>query len=297
MQQSPALTLGTATLGMEYGLSNPSRRPSINACFDLLDNAWQKGIRTLDTAPTYGDSELIIGQWMASRGHLPAIYSKISTVQNDKENISDVILSSIRGSTQRLGVDSIEGIFMHNAADYLRDDVREILCIAKANGQISSVGLSVYDPDEVFRALDKQAPDIIQLPASVLDRRMLNTGALAACNEAQVKVFARSVFLQGALLMRPDDLPDHLAALRRPLEQLRHSALTARISMVELLLRSIQGVKGMNSVLVGAFDSQQLNELLAASNGEPLDEALLGSFAHVGKCIPPSCLDPRTWPK
>ena len=64
---------------------------------------------------------------------------------------------------------------------------------------------------EVFAAIAAGPPQAIQLPVSALDQRMLTGGALAACAAAGITVFARSVFLQGAILMAPDRLP---AALR-----------------------------------------------------------------------------------
>jgi aryl-alcohol dehydrogenase-like predicted oxidoreductase len=52
------LILGTANFGNKYGISGGLSK---GECFDILDAAWDMGIRKIDTARTYGDAELIIG--------------------------------------------------------------------------------------------------------------------------------------------------------------------------------------------------------------------------------------------
>ena len=62
-----AFALGTVQLGMQYGLGEDSAKPSEEKSFAMLDAAMALGINTLDTANNYGDSEAVIGRWMAKR--------------------------------------------------------------------------------------------------------------------------------------------------------------------------------------------------------------------------------------
>ena len=52
------MILGTVELGLDYGINNSEGKPSKMQAFELLDTAWNGGIRELDTAAAYGDSEL-----------------------------------------------------------------------------------------------------------------------------------------------------------------------------------------------------------------------------------------------
>ncbi len=50
------LALGTAQLGMDYGVVAPSRAPDEGAARAILDAAWDAGITCFDTARLYGDA-------------------------------------------------------------------------------------------------------------------------------------------------------------------------------------------------------------------------------------------------
>ena len=57
-----ALGLGTAQLGVAYGISNRSGRPSEAEASAILECALEQGIDTIDTAPAYGESEALLGR-------------------------------------------------------------------------------------------------------------------------------------------------------------------------------------------------------------------------------------------
>ena len=48
------MVLGTAQFGMDYGIANVNGKPKHKQIFDILDIAWEKGVRRFDTAPDYG---------------------------------------------------------------------------------------------------------------------------------------------------------------------------------------------------------------------------------------------------
>ena len=59
-----ALSLGTVQLGLSYGINNADGKPSQETANAILDAALAGGINTLDTAGAYGDSEVVIGNWL-----------------------------------------------------------------------------------------------------------------------------------------------------------------------------------------------------------------------------------------
>ncbi|MFZ0694771.1 MAG: aldo/keto reductase, partial [Alphaproteobacteria bacterium] len=61
------ITLGSAQLGMAYGVANTLGQPTEAEAFRILDRAVELGINTIDTARTYGTAEQWIGKWLASR--------------------------------------------------------------------------------------------------------------------------------------------------------------------------------------------------------------------------------------
>ncbi|MEN9561731.1 MAG: hypothetical protein RIQ56_1004, partial [Candidatus Parcubacteria bacterium] len=54
------LVLGTVQLGMSYGIGNFSGQPSRAQALEIIDRAWEAGIRTFDTAAAYGEAEIVL---------------------------------------------------------------------------------------------------------------------------------------------------------------------------------------------------------------------------------------------
>ena len=55
------LILGTAQMGLDYGINNLSGKVSKNKSIEILEYAFDNGIRILDTAEVYGNAHEIIG--------------------------------------------------------------------------------------------------------------------------------------------------------------------------------------------------------------------------------------------
>ena len=64
--KTPALILGTAQLGMAYGAANRRGMLSDFQARELLESAWDAGIRWFDTARAYGESERRLGEFFRS---------------------------------------------------------------------------------------------------------------------------------------------------------------------------------------------------------------------------------------
>ena len=61
--------LGTVQFGMHYGVSNRAGRPDESAVAAILERAVARGVGYLDTAPAYGDAEVLA--WPAFAGRPP----------------------------------------------------------------------------------------------------------------------------------------------------------------------------------------------------------------------------------
>ena len=290
------LTLGTATLGMRYGVSNPKELLDERKASEILDQAWSGGISCFDTAPSYGKAEARLGAWQSRSVKQPFFCSKLPALDGDVRSHEGLVRTHASSSMKRLGVSVLDAYLTHSAKDYLRPDIRDSFERLRAEGLVRAVGVSVYQPVDVFAALDAGPPDIVQLPINAFDIRMVTSGALTACQQAGVCVFARSVFLQGALLIEPKALPQHLSAFRRPLYKLGDVAAASGDSVVGLLLRFVLGIAGINSVIIGVHSLKQLDELLEAADQSFLPRRTMDELEALAGHVPQGCLDPRSWP-
>ena len=55
------IILGTAQLGLDYGITNQNGKPSIETALDIIKTSLDNNITIFDTARGYGDSEKILG--------------------------------------------------------------------------------------------------------------------------------------------------------------------------------------------------------------------------------------------
>ncbi len=280
---------------MPYGVANPSETLPAQTVERMLDRAWEAGITAFDTAPGYGEAEERLGRWIKRRGIVPHVATKLPSLAGvPSAGLAKAVDDAIRGSTDRLGLPPASYL-THGAADYLRPAVRDQLHAAAARGAIGAAGLSVYTGADVFAALAAGPPDAIQIPLSVFDQRMQIDGALAACAAVGVTVFARSVFLQGALLMAPDRLPAGFEGLSAPLAALEALCRKANTTRASIALRYVRDLRGITSTVIGAYEPDHLGVQIAAANEPPLTEDQRAALAEIAKTVPPQLLDPRNW--
>jgi aryl-alcohol dehydrogenase-like predicted oxidoreductase len=291
------LALGTATSGMPYGIANPANMPPPEAVKTMFDLGFAAGISTFDTAPVYGEAEQRLGAWIKNRRFSPYVTTKLPTMAGVPDSgVAQAVDEAIEGSTSRLGVPP--AVYLaHDAADYLRPTIRARLRAAAARGAIGAVGVSVYTADEVFAAIAAGPPAAIQLPISAFDRRVIDSGALAACAAAGVTVFARSVFLQGVMVMDIGHIPAELAGLRAAVAQFEALCTKENTTRTSFALRYVRDLPEVSSTVVGAYTAAQLAALLAAAKEPPLSDVQRAAIAAITNKIPEKLLDPRNWPR
>lgn len=291
------LTLGTASLGMAYGIAGDGAPLTEDTAAAIMSEAWQAGLRCFDTALAYGEAERRIGDWAADTKRQPVVVTKLPGMSATPDaDAATAIQTSVITSQTALRQRRLDGCLTHRAADYLRPDVMAALHQLRDAGEIDAYGLSAYTADEVRQALVHAPPDMIQVPVSMVDRRMVQDGTLDACRAAGTTVFARSVFLQGALLMLPEELPDHLSPLASVLTRLSAVAEEAGASKLQLLLGAVMILPQVDSVIVGVQGARQLQEIVDAATKPMLDAAVIDAAIDIAGDIPPDCLDPRNWP-
>jgi len=68
ISNSNNLVLGTAQIGLPYGIANKTGQPDPAVAVAIINEAWGQGIREFDTAQGYGVSEEILGKALSEIG-------------------------------------------------------------------------------------------------------------------------------------------------------------------------------------------------------------------------------------
>jgi aryl-alcohol dehydrogenase-like predicted oxidoreductase/spore coat polysaccharide biosynthesis protein SpsF (cytidylyltransferase family) len=202
-------TLGTAQLGMDYGIVNQSGKPSRSDSIAMVRHAIAHGVTHLDTARGYGDSEAVLGTalqgaWQSRVEVITKLdpLGSLSANENPR-TVRDAVDASVARSRRDLNTSHLPTLLLHrwHHRSNWQGSAWERLLELQRQGIIGSLGASLSDPDEALEAL--QDPDVrhLQIPVNVLDWRWKASGidrAVAARND--VVLHARSPFLQGILL-------------------------------------------------------------------------------------------------
>lgn len=273
------LIVGTAQLGLDYGLANVDGRPSREAALAMLEQAAAAGVAAFDTAPTYGDAELLIGE---ARVKTP-VHTKLTDMVD--------LVGAVRSSLVRLGRERIDVLLLHRP-DALVDADELWTRLQPLHGfEVERFGVSVYSPNEFELAIEAEWIEVIQAPISAVDRRLVHGGLVTDAWRRGKEVIARSVFLQGALLLDGDSLPEHLGGLRSAIRDLDAVAEAVGASRRSLLVHLVLGTDGVASIVLGSETALQLAENIAT----------LGENVELDGWSPPEeieerLFDPRTWP-
>lgn len=278
------LVLGTAQLGMHYGVTNRIGPPSSDAAIALLRRAEAAGVGALDTAPGYGNAEELVAR---SGVELP-VFTKLDPALDPSD--------SARRSLERLGRDQLDVVFLHQP-DLMEDDPDDVIGRAdRLVGELFvSLGASTYTTSQFAAAIADDRITTIQAPVSVADQRLVHSGLLEEAAAAGKRVVARSVYLQGALLSDPGSLPDHLRALESITRDLARTSADRSTGIAEALFCFVRDLQGVSDVLVGCETEQQLDEAVRAFGSPPLDGDTQSAL-HRLAIDDDDVIDPRRWP-
>ena len=283
------IALGSAQFGMKYGVANKSNPASVDEVQSILDLAWKSNINVIDTAAAYGKSEKILGNIGVNKWK---IISKIPSLKNKKGNLRSIILDHVNNSLNALGVKKLNGLLLHNPLDLLKDEgssIASTLNELKENGTIENIGFSIYSPDLLPKLLKKLHPDIVQAPLNILDQRLLTSGWLKELNSQGIQVHARSIFLQGLLLMEPSDRPSYFDSWKSVLNNWDNFILKNNFSRVEACLGFVSQHSDVSNIVLGIDNIQHLKELLKISNS--LIDINCKNLSSEDVLL----LDPRNW--
>ena len=213
-QNTKRLVLGTAQFGMNYGISNKRGKVPEDEVFDILNIAIKFGVNKIDTAYLYGDSENVLGRFIQKHDGKFKIISKLP--ECDKHNVKTFLECSL----ERLGIEKLYGYLIHSFSTFLKNpDILDALVEFKSKGLIEKFGFSLYYPDELEHILNAGIKfDLVQLPYNIFDRRF--EPYFPKLKSAGVELHIRSVFLQGLVFKKPDELKGFFDKIKPKIERL-----------------------------------------------------------------------------
>ena len=262
------LGLGTAQFGFDYGISNEDGKVPAGKVRTLLEIAYTNGIRVLDTAAAYGDSEQALGQAMPEDCSFRVV-TKLPPVKKDCISEEDVscLRETFFDSLKKLRINNAAGLILHRPRELILsggEKIYSLLQSLKEERLIEKIGISVYDGEEIDRLFSYYDFDLIQLPLNVLDQRLVKSGHIEKLKKRGVEIHARSVFLQGLLLMPLEQIDPYFNPIITVLKKYRAFLDEHGLSPVEGALGFLRRLDGPDVLLVGVTNEKQLRDNIAA---------------------------------
>ena len=263
------LALGTAQFGMDYGIGSSPGKVNISEVKKILEYAKLTNIDMLDTASAYGKSEKILGELNVDEFKVvtKTRHFNIPKITDDALNLLN---RDFEKSLKDLKLDSIYGLLIHHADDLMKPGASKIIEFIhnlKKTNKIRKIGVSIYENKHLSFVLENFDIDLVQLPLNIFDRRLIDNGMLKLLSQKGLEVHARSIFLQGLILMGDSSRPrkfDRWDSLWKSWSEWLNDY---KISPLEASIRYAMSFSEISKVLVGIDSINQLIEIVDAASG------------------------------
>ena len=288
------LILGTAQLGLNYGITNTNLKPSLSQALSILNKAYNNKIYMFDTAQAYGDSESKLGIFNQNKSNT-TIITKIHIV----DNIS--IKSFVSKSIANLQCKSLDVLLLHDYTYLNNKMVIENLLKLQQQNLIQNLGVSVYNVEEAIDSLSKPYIKYLQIPVNFLDQQWNNTTFQDLIKKRNdVFIYVRSIFLQGILVNDIIKWPK----ITNIDNQIYFDKITKLVekyqlkNKVNLCVSYIKSLNWINGVVFGVDNEIQLIENIALfKSSRTLNTKELNHIQNIFKSVPVELTNPKFWKK
>lgn len=291
------LGIGTAQIGMDYGISNKTGKTSVSEVLKIFESAAKYDIRFIDTASAYGDAEEIIGRLFPATNKFNIVTKLALSDLYVKSHLELAVEEKFDDSLRKMGQKTIYGLLAHGAGKLLSRGGERLWAVfqeLKAQGKVSKIGASVYRPEEVDLLLERYPLDLVQVPINLMDQRMIRSGSLSKLKSLGTEIHGRSCFLQGLLLMKPKELAPFFAPVKGQMLEIQKICIENKITPLEMALSFVLNLKEIDCTVIGVNSSYQFHQIIMAASracvGEKIDYSV---FAVDNQAI----LEPIHWPE
>jgi aryl-alcohol dehydrogenase-like predicted oxidoreductase len=250
----PVIGLGTAII-FDIGEATGVRAERAEVIRTLVEG----GGSLIDTAPSYGRAESVLGDLLTETKLRPKIFLATKVAVGDR----DAQLEEMRASLKKLQVEKVDLLQLHNVRDPKQD--LAVLREWKDKGLCRYIGItSSFDRDypAVEAVLTREKPDFFQIDYSLANRNA-EERLLPAAQEVGAAVLTNLPFGRGALFnaVHGQTLPDWAAEIDAA-------------SWAQIFLKFLLGNPAVTAVIPGTDKRDYMLDNLGAGRGRLPDAAM-----------------------
>ena len=247
------LVLGTANFGKAYGISKKIvKKNEIKKICNLID----KKQNLIDTAIVYNlpkDKSRVLNNFR--------VITKINIVK--KKNIKRFIINKIQISLRKYNLKSFDTILIHNSKILKDRNVKEYISVLKDLKKLKfckSIGVSIYEPEEIGIIVKYFKPDIIQAPLSVFDQRLTKSKWLKYLIKNKINIHVRSIFLKKVLLLDKEIIPKYFYKWKGFFLNFEKLCNKYNLSKIQVCLNYVFQFNYVKGIVIGVDSADQLKD-------------------------------------
>jgi D-threo-aldose 1-dehydrogenase len=198
------LGLGTAPISRMRGPELEQR------AVETIRAALAQGVTLIDTAPLYGAglAERLVGQALAGTPRDQYVLStKVGRLVNPDGTVHfdfsrDGVLRSIEASLERLGLDRIDIVLIHDPDDHERqafDEAFPALAELRGQGVVRAIGAGMNQWQMEQRFVERADPDVFLLAGRYTLLEQTSLGFLELCRSRDIGIMLGGVYNSGIL--------------------------------------------------------------------------------------------------
>lgn len=277
------IILGTANFNTKYGLlRNHIKKKDF---IEILEVCKKNQINKIDTASSYKNLSKIL----SLKKNKWEIYTKIKISKKSYVKEFEKILKNYPNYRINL--------LLHNTSDLQNKSFKKFILKLKKQNNIK-IGVSIYNVKEIFDSYKKIKFNFIQAPGNLFDNRViLNSKVKEFIIKNKIKLYIRSIFLQGILCLDENLIINKFKSLRKPIKIIQKEFGNKNKIIKELTLKWIVSNKIIDGYVIGVNNKYQLKENIELINNFKINKnfhkkllKLIMNFQ-----IPEKVVNPSKW--
>ena len=251
-EKLPVIGLGSAVT-----FDVPFNSPKVADITEVITRFVKRGGKVIDTSPSYGNAESLIGQIAGKSGLTDSLFIATKVRARGRE----AGIAQIEQSLGRFHRGKIDLIQVHNLVDV--DTQMSALRESKSKGKIRYTGITYSEPQgfaEIERNMKSQHPDFVQINYSIVDRGAAQR-ILPLAQELRMGVIINRPFGSGGVIR---------AVLGKPLPP--WAAEFDCHSWAQFLLKWVVSHPAVTCVIPATNNPQHLEDNMGAGFGRLPDE-------------------------
>ena len=153
---------------------------------------------------------------------------------------------------------------IHSSQDLLKKDATNLykkVKYIKDENLVEKIGFSTYGTDNILKITKKFKFDVVQTTFNPFDRRILNSKILNKLKKDGIETHVRSIFLQGLLLIKANDIPIKLKRFKKNFKKWNDFVDKIGLKPIDVCINYALS-QNFDKIIIGVNNHKQLKEII-----------------------------------